>query len=115
MMRNGSHPYLYSDDVQVNKIANGDNTKRVVLHTLKLGQLREPGNEVDDELFEVRWYHRGEEQAALHNQFEIDAKIGTWSVSVQLTTTEVRNDPNALLQDTEHFTVTLPVNSTILS
>lgn len=97
----------------MSKIPNADSTKRVALHTLKLGQLREPGNEVDGEHFDVRWSHRGQEQPEFNNQFEIDAKIGSWSVSVQFVTNEVRNDPNRLLQDTEHFTVTLPANSTI--
>ncbi|KAG4065778.1 hypothetical protein HA402_012456 [Bradysia odoriphaga] len=100
------------DDVEVSRVPNGD-TKRVDLHTLKLGQLRESGNEVADERLEVRWSHNGQEQPQLNNQFEIDAKVGTWSVNVQLISNEVRNDPNGLLQDTSHFTVTLPANSTI--
>lgn len=106
-------PFIYTDGVTVSKVPNTDSTKRVVLHTLKLGQLRERGNEVEDESFEVRWSHRGQEQPEFNNQFEIDAKIGSWSVSVQFITNEVRNDPNGLLHDTEHFTVTLPANSTI--
>lgn len=97
----------------MSKIPNTNNTKRVVLHTLKLGQLREPGNEMEDEHLQVRWSHGGLEILEFNNQFEIDAKIGSWSVTVQLITKEVRNDPNKLLQDTEHFTVTLPANSTM--
>lgn len=97
----------------MSKIPNARNTKRVVLHTLKLGQLREPGNEVEDERLEVRWSYRGLEQLEFNDRFEIDAKTGSWSVTVQLVTNEVRNDPNKFLQDTEYFTVTLPVNSTL--
>lgn len=100
------------DNVSVSKIPNNDSTKRVVLHTLRLGQLRENGNEVEDERLEIRWTHSGCEQPQFDDQFEIDATIGTWSVTVQLITDEVRNDPNGFLRDTENFTVTLPANST---
>ncbi|KAJ6636489.1 hypothetical protein Bhyg_15079 [Pseudolycoriella hygida] len=93
------------DGISVSKVPNADSTKRVVLKTLKLGQLRESGNEVDNERLEVRWSHSGLEQTEFNDRFEIDAKIGYWSVSVQLITDEVRNDPNQLLQDIEHFTV----------
>lgn len=105
--------FIYTDDITVSKIPNADRTKRVVLNTLKLGQLREPGNEVEDERFEIRWSHSGREKPEFNDRFEINAEIGTWSVNVQLITKEVRNDPNGLLHEIEHFTVTLPVNSTI--
>ncbi len=98
----------------MSKVPNDDSTKRVVLETLKLGQLREFGNEVENERLEVRWSYSGQEQPQHNNQFEINAKVGSWSVAVQLITTEVRHDPNSLLQDVQHFTVTLPVNSTSL-
>lgn len=97
----------------MSEVPNANRTKRVTLNTLKLGQLREPGNEVADERFEVRWSRGGEVKPEFNNKFEIDAETGSWSVSVQFITKEVRNDPNGLLQETEHFTVTLPVNSTI--
>lgn len=108
-----SQKYIYTDDVTVSKVPNSDRTKRVVLNTLKLGQLREPGNEVEDERFEVRWSRSGQEKPEFNDHFEIDAEIGSWTVSVQLITKEVRNDPNGLLKDSEQFTVTLPANFTI--
>lgn len=107
-----AHSLPHIDDVEVTKVVNGD-TKRVDLHTLKLGQLRESGNEVEDERLEVRWSHNGHEQPQLNDQFEIDAKVGAWSVHVQFVSNEIRHDPDGLLQDTAHFTVTLPANSTI--
>jgi len=101
------------DDITVSKVPNADKTKRVVLHTLKLGQLREFGNEVENERFKVRWSHGGHEKPEFNDQFEIDAEFGAWSVSVEFITSEVRNDPNGLLTEIEHFTVTLPANSTV--
>lgn len=77
----------------MSKTPNANGTKRVFLHTLlKLGQLRERGNEVEDERFDVRWSHHGQEQFEFSNRFEIDVKIGSCSVSVQLITNEVRNE-----------------------
>lgn len=103
----------YIDGITVHKEANPDRTKRVIVNTLKLGQLRESGNEIDGERLEVRWSHGGQLRSEFNDQFEINAQGGAWSVSVQFVTAEVRNDPNQLLQDTENFTVTFPVNSTI--
>lgn len=97
----------------VSKIPDSYNTKRVVVNTLKLGQLREPGTEVDDERLEIRWSHGGQPRPEFDDQFEIDAERGAWSVSVQFFTPEVRYDPNGLLRDTENFTVTFPANSTM--
>lgn len=87
----------------------------MVLNTLKLGQLRSPGNEVVNEKLETRWSHGGQQIPEFNDQFEIDAEIGSWSVSVRFVTPEVRYDPDGLLQDEEVFTVTLPVNSTVQS
>ncbi|KAJ6644228.1 hypothetical protein Bhyg_09195 [Pseudolycoriella hygida] len=101
------------DEVRVSKTPNADRTKRVVLNTLKLGQLREPGNEVDNETLQVRWSQGGRERPEFDDLFEIDAEAGVWSVFVRFLTSEVRYDPDGLLQDVEHFTVTLPANSTI--
>lgn len=98
----------------MSKIPNTDRTKRVVLNTLKLGQLREPGNEVEDERLEIRWSHGGEYRAEFDDLFEIDAEGGAWSVAVRFVTPEVRYDPNGLLHDVENFTVTFQVNSTML-
>jgi hypothetical protein len=82
-----------------------DAPRRVTLHTLKLGQLRDPGNEVEGETLQVRWFRQGVEQEGLRNLFEIDAVAGAWSVEVRLITPEVRNDPSNLLIETENFTV----------
>ena len=85
-----------------------------MLNTLKLGQLREPGNEVDNERLEVRWYHGGQYRPDFDDKFEIDAEGGTWSVFIRFFTAEVRYDPNGLLQETENFTVTFQANSTLV-
>lgn len=84
---------------------NSDLTRRVTLNTLKLGPLRLPGNEVAGESLEIRWFYRGIEQPKFNNQFEINARVGAWYVSVQFITPEVRYDPNQLLRETESFTV----------
>lgn len=96
----------------MSSLANPDRTKRVILNTLKLGQLRENGNEVEGERLEVRWFRGGQQQPEYNDQFEIFAQTGSWSVSVRFITPEVRNDPTGLLQETENFTVTLPANIT---
>ncbi|KAG4074958.1 hypothetical protein HA402_014537 [Bradysia odoriphaga] len=101
------------DDVTVSKTPNDNKTKRVEVNTLKLGQLRAPDNEVEDESLEVRWFHGGQERPEFNDQFIIDAEVGLWSVAVRLITPEVRHDPNGLLRDSENFTVTFPVNSTM--
>lgn len=99
----------------MSKTPNADRTKRVVLNTLKLGQLREDGNRVDSEKLEIRWSHGGKNRPEFDDKFEIDAEGGAWSVIVRFFTPEVRYDPNGLLQDVENFTVTLQVNATLLS
>ncbi len=100
------------DEVKVSKTPNPDKTKRVVLNTLKLGQLRENGSQIDDERLEIRWSRGGQRIPEFDDKFEIDAEGGAWSVFVQFFTPEVRYDPNRLLQDIEHFSVTFQVNST---
>lgn len=97
----------------MSKVPNINRTKRVVLNTLKLGQLRESGKEVEDERLEIRWSHGGDERPEFDDQFEIDAEGGAWSVAVRFFTSEVRYDPNGLLQDVENFTVTFQANSTM--
>lgn len=97
----------------VSKIPNEDRTKRVEVNTLKLGQLRAPDNEVEDESLEIRWFYGGQERPEFNDQFVINAEVGLWSVAVRLITPEVRHDPNGLLRDLENFTVTFPVNSTM--
>lgn len=101
------------DDVTVSKDASPDRTKRVVLSTLKLGQLRDAENVVENEKLLIRWSHGGLDRPEFDDQFEIDAEGGAWTVSVQFFTPEVRSDPNGLLQDSEKFTVTFPANSTM--
>lgn len=96
----------------MSKTPNPDKTKRVVLNTLKLGQLREEGTQIDNERLEIRWSRGGQERREFDDTFEIDAEGGYWSVFVQFFTPEVRSDPNGLLQDIEHFSVTFQVNST---
>lgn len=103
-----------SDEVNVSKTPNADRTKRVVLNTLKLGQLREMGERIDNEKLEIRWSHGGQDRPEFDDKFEIDAEGGAWSVVVRLFTPEVRYDPNGLLQDVEKFTVTFQANSTLL-
>lgn len=98
--------HTLADDVLVSKDLNDDGTKRVVVNTLKLGALRQPGNEINDERLEIRWLHNGREQSQFDDQFEIDADVGQWLVTVRLITSEVRIDPNNLLSDMEHFAVT---------
>lgn len=80
---------------------------------MKLAHLRAPGNEVEDESLEIRWFHGGQQRPEFNDQFVIDAEGGAWSVSVRFSTPEVRYDPNGLLHDSENFTVTFPANSTI--
>ncbi|KAG4075274.1 hypothetical protein HA402_003065 [Bradysia odoriphaga] len=100
------------DAVKVHQTPNADRTKRVVLNTLKLGQLREGGTEIDNERLEIRWSHSGLDRPEFDDRFEIDAEGGAWSVLVKFFTPEVRYDPNGLLQDVEYFTVTFQANST---
>lgn len=76
-----------------------------MLHTLKLGQLRDSGSAIPGEKLEIRWYHSGQLQSGLNDRFDIYAQAGSWSVSVQFVTPEVRSDPTGLLLDTENFTV----------
>lgn len=98
----------------MSKTPNADRTKRVVLNTLKLGQLREDGKEIENEKLEIRWSHGGQHRPEFDDKFEIDAEGGAWSVLVEFFTPEVRYDPNGLLQDVENFTVTFQANSTLL-
>lgn len=92
----------------MNTVVYPDQTKHVLLHTLKLGQLRDHGNTVAGERLEIRWSHGGQLQSGLNDQFDIFARAGSWSVSVRFVTPEIRNDPTGLLLETENFTVSLP-------
>jgi len=93
------------DSVLVGPIGNPDGSKPVILSTIKLGQLRDPGNVVDGERLEVRWLRAGVEQEEFRDMFEVMAQPGSWSVQVTFVTPEVRNDPQNLLNDSETFTV----------
>jgi len=93
------------DSVAVGVVPNPDGTKPVVLETLKLGQLRAPGNEVEDERLEVRWFLGGVEQPELQDKFEIDAAPGSWRVQVDFNTPDIRSDPRGLTSESENFNV----------
>lgn len=93
------------DSVAVGVVPNPDGSRPVILNTLKLGQLREPGNEVEDERLEVRWFRAGVEQTDLRDLFEVDAQAGSWTVQVDFKTPDIRNDPQGLTSETEAFNV----------
>lgn len=84
-----------------------DQTKHVVLHTLKLGQLRDSASVIPGEKLETRWSRGGQLQSQLNDRFDIYAQAGSWSVEVRFVTPEVRNDPTGLLLETENFTVSI--------
>jgi len=93
------------DGVDVSNSTSSNGTRQVTVNTLKLGQLREPGNEVDGESLEVKWILNNAEQPGLSNKFTIDAMPGQWVCEVKFVTTEVRNDPKNLLTSTKTFVV----------
>jgi len=95
------------DEIIVNTVVNPDQTRHVVLHTLRLGQLRDSGSLIPGERLEIRWSHSDQLQTALNDRFDIYAQAGSWSVSVRFVTPEVRSDPSGLLFETENFTVTI--------
>jgi len=92
------------DNVTVSDNAN-NGTREVTVQTLKLGRLRESGNEVPGESLDVKWFRNNQEQVALRDQFAINAEPGNWSVEVHFNTTEVRHDPRDLLTSSEDFVV----------
>lgn len=93
------------DNVTVSSSAGEDGSREVSVSTLKLGQLRAPGNEVEGESLEVKWYRNNEEKVDLRDQFTVTAEPGNWAVEVHFNTTEVRYDPRDLLTSTQTFTV----------
>jgi hypothetical protein len=93
------------DGVEIEPVGNPDAPRGVTVNTLKLGQLRAPGNEVDGERLEIRWIRNGEEVSDFKDEFKILAESGSWSVEVTLVTPEIRNDPQGLLVESEAFTV----------
>jgi len=80
-------------------------TRKVTVHTLGLGQLRDPEDVVDGEHLEIRWFYENMEYSGLRDQFTIDARVGNWRVDVKLITPEVRSDPEGLLEDSQTFIV----------
>ncbi len=96
---------IFIDDVTVSSVVSPDQTRHVVLHTLKLGQLRDGGSVIPGEKLEIRWSLAGQLQSEFNDRFDIYAHAGSWSVSVRFVTPEVRNDPTGLLFETENFTV----------
>lgn len=77
----------------------------VEVQTLRLGQLRAPGNEVVGERLEIRWALNGTEQSQYNDLFSISADEGSWAVTVKLISPEVRADPQNLLTETEYFAI----------
>lgn len=93
------------DSLVVDPLPNPDGTKRVRLNTLKLGQLRAPGNEIDGEWLKTTWSRDGVEQVDMTDLFEVSAFPGLWTVRIELVTSEVHSDPQGLLVETQQFTV----------
>jgi hypothetical protein len=80
--------------------------RTAILETLRLGNQREAGNEVEGEQLQIRWYHAGVDQIQYHDLLTIpNIAPGAWRVVVRLVTPEVHEDPNGLLEDEEQFTV----------
>ncbi|CAG7827968.1 unnamed protein product, partial [Allacma fusca] len=71
-------------------ISPGSAPRNVTLNTLKLGALRASGNEVEGERLKVRWSRDGQDQIKLRNKFSIQADSGSWNISVELVTPEIR-------------------------
>jgi hypothetical protein len=88
------------DDLQIRNFLP---PKNVTLTTLQLGQFRPVESQIPGEAIHVKWYHNGNEQVALRDQFSIEADEGGWLVEVTFETPEVRHDPNNLLIDSAPF------------
>jgi len=86
----------------VSQPSNPDDLRRVTVNTLQLAQFRAPGNEVEDEEIQIRWFLGNVEQVNLVNQFEILATTGNWRVEADFLTKEVRSK---LLEDSATFVV----------
>jgi hypothetical protein len=93
------------DSVVISPPTSPDAPRNVTLNTLKLGLLRAPGNEVEGESLEVRWTLGGVEQAELRDRFEIQARNGSWIVSVKLVTPEIRSDPLGRTSESQSFII----------
>ncbi|CAL8080671.1 unnamed protein product [Orchesella dallaii] len=92
------------DNVTVSE-SSSDGRREVTVNTIKLGQLRAPGNEVPGETLEVKWIRNNQEQSELRDQFTVNAEPGNWAVEVHFNTTEVRYDPRNLLTSSQNFVV----------
>ncbi|CAL8080675.1 unnamed protein product [Orchesella dallaii] len=93
------------DNVEVSNTTSPDGTREVKVNTLKLGQFREPGNEVPGETLDIKWILNNAEQEELRDQLIINAQPGNWVCEVHFNTTEVRSDPRNLLTSSQNFVV----------
>lgn len=83
-------------------VTQADDSVRVVLQAVPLGQLRTDGKKAD-ERYEVTWTHNGSEQPQLRDKFDwglpLDSARGQWSVKLHFVTPEVRSDPKGYTTD----------------
>jgi len=83
-----------------------ETNRTVTLNTLKLGQLRDPEQQIPGEQLRVNWYFNNFEQVGLRDWFYVPvATVGNWRVEVRFVTPEIRYDPNNLTVEIENFTV----------
>jgi hypothetical protein len=80
----------------------------VTAHLVPLAQLRE-GGALPGENYVVTWRQNGVVRSDLSNRFSFSEALttarGTWTVTAQYQTLEVRVDPNGLLTDSESFVI----------
>lgn len=93
------------DSLHVEESPNPDGSFGIVLTTLKLGQFRAPGNEVEGESWVVQWFLGNVLQEEWNNLFAINATTGVWDVRVEFVTDEVKLDSERLLHDERRFQV----------
>jgi len=94
------------DDVMVQCV--GQSQARIILNTVKLGQLREGGPNPGERL-DVEWYYNGGLIPEFNNLFSVqvntDLFVGSWTVQVHYVTPLVRHDPQQLLYFFQEFQV----------
>jgi hypothetical protein len=93
------------DGVEISPVSNPNGKVNVTLHTLELGQLRQPGNEILGEKLNINWLLNGAEEIGLRDHFHIEASPGRWIVQVELISPEVRSDPDNLLKESYDFII----------
>jgi len=80
----------------------------VTAEAVPLAQLRFGGS-MPNENYTITWRRNGAVRTDLNGKFSFteatSSAQGTWSVTLEYETTEVRSDPNNLLVATENFTV----------